>query len=1555
MRNTAIPANRGEIEVKRKVPKYLLRIHLRRYPTVVLCAIALLHLSIGANAARLDRFPAERIQVNLIENGNFNRAVGGLPVAWEFEGEGKSFLLNKGMYHGVSVEATNRTSEKAVLVSTAIPLAEDGQYVLTGFITGGTDAEKHAIVATDRDKKGGGVVEARCHDEDGNLVGFGTQFTFRGTKRIAGSKRFYASPDCDFGYIFRRFSLPQGTKSVRVALGLRTATGTIVADNLGFYRDLTSDRPSLAIKAYSLLHRGGWTEKGVLNDGVRDPGPEGEINPVICGVHKYRNNAYLVTHAPKGVDFDLGEISFIEGLEISQTAQMRDVVDLREERFPPRAIQLSFSPDGKSYGDPVELEFQPALMQSKAFFTSTWQGFSRLARFVRVVGAPTLTEVRFFGGNKEDMALAYRPKLALKDGQIVYGVEVSLCAIDDRSFMERVPKGNIHRIARNRYADLAFLVAGRRIPGRVIFGDFEAGRIMRRTLFAPEAAVLAREGASLEIAYHDKIEVWDSPTTHAHKVDQKRPPRTLRNALPPVPRLVELNEALSEFKAELKGLAGPERQRLSAITSARLTPDLLAIGLPETEVAQLFAEAGKARTLGPELLPKTEARSEEGSVRYQIAFKDKDILLIERHDAKTGRFLTPSYHGGHYLGSGDLPVVWLNTRLSQRRDVKDDETFEQAYESDAEWRGCGRSMQLERGFRAVFKIPFDLPEAGTWVMCYKTLWQFPESAMLLNGNKLDTPFRWNQHQVVLRDCRKGRNEIAIFADASKAKINLEMKPYRTAFYHLFWCRAEKPLVGAGRMVMLPEGTSGKATLVSDHKRCVLDLPDLRQVQPAAIQFRDLLQPTSTTGIITNRASDGDYVDKDGNRFPVWGGHWNHVHSKKGIELACRMLPAMGVHAIRNIYGSESELTQSVGKWRPDALDKVFYQVYRFGQAGIHLCPCLHSYGWYRGPEGDLCGIESGTEPRGRPYSRLWHPVFIRALKNYAAELLTTVNPYTGQKLVDDPTMIAIEIGNECFGLGGRGFDYNELVEPERTIVRKHWNNWLLRKYRNRDKLNEAWTLEPLTEKEDPRKGNIPFPPQFKSVRWSPNFFHNWDAESRTASPRVSDALEWCQEVVGTFLKTMHDHLRALGVKCPISWCGFSTYEIQMTNLHPYLMVCDSLGGSAYGARNNFRSLERWYYLGSFNSFFGKSTHVREWSSWNTGSDVAYSSNGLLTAGLFGLAHGFDHWSHHKLGSGDYPSQDQEALQNINPDTDHRRAVFSFVAWAHKRAKIPVERPRLLIGIPKAESCYGGLNSPCDTQPLKGGYTFLYDQAYLAYHVFDEVYDGPQDIVVMHEGRSPSGDYRQAQHAILWAHGKTDRTGRNQKERDEWFARHGVTFRPGERWQKTDRVLAFNCDLTDDPELNEVMYDTLVEWGVTLPFGKDEIKEVYATLDRSIEVDTRLARMKVDRDDFQAWMGQNHGAETKTSRLSIVSAAGQVQVISLPFDTASFKTSRKITLWSRTDATVTLKATFDKEPEVWAINWVGVRKQRVFPLAWDEASVTIPYKHDLDVHFYEVLR
>ncbi|HPP11184.1 MAG TPA: hypothetical protein PKW42_00470 [bacterium] len=1492
-------------------------------------------------------WPVEE-QVNLLENGTFNRGVGGLPAGWALEGAGRCYLFNRGAYHAAGLEVTDRNSPGAMLVSPPVNIRDSsGTWVLTGLFSGGPGQEDE-VIPVDEKKTGGGVIEVRCYDAAGKRLDEASRFVFRGRRQ--GMHLYRVAKE---GRIFRRFTLPPGTSTVRIAWGLQNAVGRVTADDLIFFRDTFVEKPSLPVVAYTRDRRNwvkaGWPE-AILVDGIRDPGPEGDINPVLAGVAKYPANRYLLQSCPEGVIFDLGSVCAVEGMEITLTVSVPDVVDRRQERFEPCRLHLSFSDDGVSFTPPVELCYRPELMGAESLMTLTYTGFRRLARYLYLSDSLVLSEVKFFGEKARPVLLGYRPVVTLAAGKLTYGVEIEISGQEDSSFLGQRPQATIYRIDRKGSVEVQMITSSGSLSGTIPVGNLSPEKIGRTFYWPDNTQLVARNGADLKIGYRERVEVWDSPTTHAFKTERILAALEIKQALPGLPEIITVNQELEDRLARLKSARPAERKRLASLANAELTPKLQTLGVEPGKISEFFSSFGVASLTGPELLPEKEFTSPDGKYLYRLARKSPDSFVIRKYDRVTGQFLSGEGHRGNYVTAGQVTCQQPRLNL-ERRLSNEEETLEKLAGLTDGWEKVNQFF-LERGFRAAFRISFELPESGFWTLCYKTLGNFPESKMFFNGQPLTTPFRSGQQILPLPEGRSGKNELMVLADATSFKFSLESKPFSASFYHFILLKTAQPVFAFSNHHCFYQG-SGEVTIIYGGEPVTLKIPEV-EFQPAAIQFRSLLQPTEKTGIVTTRASDGQYVDRDGQQVFLWGGHWNHVPSKETIDLAVRLLPGMGVSSIRQIYGSESELDQATGQWKPEALDNVFYQVARFGQAGIYLDICLHSYGWYTDPDGAFYIVENGQDPRGRPISRLWNPTYLRAQKNYARELLTTVNPYTGKRLVDDPTLIAVEIANEDYGLGARKFDFEELAEPERTLVRQRFNEWLLQKYKTREKLAEAWAIEPLTPEEDPARGTIHFPPQFKTVLKSPNFFHRWDAEGRVASPRVSDALEWCWTEVYSFLRTMHDYLRSLGVKCSISWCGFSTYEIQMTNLHPYLQVCDSLGGSAYGAETNFRSLERWYKFGVFNHVWNKSTHVREWSAWNQGGDVAASTNGLVTAGLFGLAYGLDQWSHHKLGYGAYPSLDEEATSSINPDTDQRRAPFSFVGWAFRRAKIPVEPPRLLVGVPRTEACYGGLNSPCDTQPLKGGYCFLYDQVRMDYYLFDRVYDGPPDMVVLHEGRSPSGDYRRAKHAILWSHGKTDVTGRDQKEREKWFALHGITFKPGERWKKTEQFLAFNCDLVDDPELNGIIYDTLTEWGVKLPFSREEIHRVYATLDRSIEVSTEAGRLKVDRDDFQGWLGQK-ARQTGTSLLSVTSPSDRVQLLAIPFDTGSFQTAKQIALWSRTEATVTLNLAFVREPEIWAVNWLGYRKHRVYPLNWDRNSLTLRYQPDFDVHFYEIIR
>lgn len=90
---------------------------------------------------------------------------------------------------------------------------------------------------------------------------------------------------------------------------------------------------------------------------------------------------------------------------------------------------------------------------------------------------------------------------------------------------------------------------------------------------------------------------------------------------------------------------------------------------------------------------------------------------------------------------------------------------------------------------------------------------------------------------------------------------------------------------------------------------------------------------------------------------------------------------------------------------------------------------------------------------------------IELQKDYARQLLTHTNPYTGLKYTEDPAVACVEINNENSLLGfwtrslGRGLE--TLPEPFKTELETLWTAWLRNHYASTAELKKAW-LENVT-------------------------------------------------------------------------------------------------------------------------------------------------------------------------------------------------------------------------------------------------------------------------------------------------------------------------------------------------------------------------------------------------------------------------------------------------------------------------------------------------------------
>lgn len=102
-------------------------------------------------------------------------------------------------------------------------------------------------------------------------------------------------------------------------------------------------------------------------------------------------------------------------------------------------------------------------------------------------------------------------------------------------------------------------------------------------------------------------------------------------------------------------------------------------------------------------------------------------------------------------------------------------------------------------------------------------------------------------------------------------------------------------------------------------------------------------------------------------------------------------------------------------------------------------------------------------PFGNKGINLVEPRMIALQKEYARQLLTHVNPRTGNAYADEPCVAMIEISNENaldFGYVCGTLDEGKLPERQLADLRRAWNDWLARTYPSPRELREAWGWTP---------------------------------------------------------------------------------------------------------------------------------------------------------------------------------------------------------------------------------------------------------------------------------------------------------------------------------------------------------------------------------------------------------------------------------------------------------------------------------------------------------------
>lgn len=202
--------------------------------------------------------------------------------------------------------------------------------------------------------------------------------------------------------------------------------------------------------------------------------------------------------------------------------------------------------------------------------------------------------------------------------------------------------------------------------------------------------------------------------------------------------------------------------------------------------------------------------------------------------------------------------------------------------------------------------------------------------------------------------------------------------------------------------------------------------------------------------------------------------------KEDAEQIARRLAAFGVNAVRFhmldadwgmklIFDPDKPGTRSLN---PEALDRLDYFVAQLIQQGIYVNFNLLTARRFSAADGVDPAID-GMDWKRRQTPALFDPVMIELQKEYATQLLSHENLYTGRRYLEEPAVAFVEILNE-HGLIQAWHDrwLDDLPQVFAEELRVRWNDFLAQRYAGHQALVEAWTVSTPPGSELLRNGDF---------------------------------------------------------------------------------------------------------------------------------------------------------------------------------------------------------------------------------------------------------------------------------------------------------------------------------------------------------------------------------------------------------------------------------------------------------------------------------------------------
>lgn len=219
------------------------------------------------------------------------------------------------------------------------------------------------------------------------------------------------------------------------------------------------------------------------------------------------------------------------------------------------------------------------------------------------------------------------------------------------------------------------------------------------------------------------------------------------------------------------------------------------------------------------------------------------------------------------------------------------------------------------------------------------------------------------------------------------------------------------------------------------------------------------EPAGARGFL--KAQGEQIVDGQGNVMRLFGSNICDFHPMPPKELAPRIakrIKQLGMNFVRFHYFDWAKAPEGLMKddmqgLDPVKLDQMDYLLAQLKENGIYVDLNLHVARGYP-------GLPKGWDRMGKGIDYVHEP-FIQSQLQFARDLLTHVNPHTGNTYAQEPAIALIEFNNENTVMTDTVM--SQLAGLDETFTRPlqtKWIAYLKQRYGSTEALRQAWNVNP---------------------------------------------------------------------------------------------------------------------------------------------------------------------------------------------------------------------------------------------------------------------------------------------------------------------------------------------------------------------------------------------------------------------------------------------------------------------------------------------------------------